>query len=81
MDEFRRMVKSELEEQRTDPSKLGGRELLEIIIKKWGVAYDIQLRKSKPFGDGSENIYINFMWNYFGQNSFRLSEREYLVSC
>lgn len=27
--------------------KLGGRELLDLIIRKWGVAYDIQLRKNK----------------------------------
>lgn len=51
-----------LKEQTIDKSKLGGRELLDLIIRKWGVAYDIQLRKLKPFGDGSENIYINIMW-------------------
>jgi len=67
-----------IEEQRTDPSKFGGRELLELIIKKWGVAYDIQLRKSAPFGEGSENIYINLMWRYFGQKTFPMTEREYL---
>ena len=51
-----------LKEQAIDKTKLGGRELLDLIIRKWGVAYDIQLRKLKPFGDGSENIYINIMW-------------------
>ena len=61
MDEFRKSLYKELEEQNSDPKKLGGRELLETIVKKWGVAYDVQLRKSKPFGDGSENIYLNIM--------------------
>jgi hypothetical protein len=49
-----------------------------MIIRKWGVAYDLQLRKNKPFGDGSEKLYINVMWRYFGQKSFPMNEREYL---
>jgi hypothetical protein len=49
-----------------------------MIVKKWGVAYDIQLRKSKPFGDASKNIYINVMWRYFGQTSFPMDEKEYM---
>lgn len=52
--------------------------MLELIVKKWGVAYDIQIRKNKPFGDASKNIYINVMWRYFGQKSFPMDEREYL---
>ena len=38
-----------LKEEAVDKSgiKLGGRELLDLIIRKWGVAYDIQLRKNK----------------------------------
>ena len=40
-----------LKEEAIDKSggKLGGRELLDLIIRKWGVAYDIQLRKNKVF--------------------------------
>lgn len=67
-----------LREETKDKSRLGGRELLELIVKKWGVAYDIQLRKSKPFGEASKNIYVNIMWRYFGQSSFPMDEREYL---
>eukprot|EP01038_Epipyxis_sp_PR26KG_P005266 gene5266-7317_t len=50
MDQYRKAVLEVLKssETRTD-GKLGGRELLEIIVKKWGVAYDLQLRKSAPF--------------------------------
>jgi len=80
MDEYRRTVLDTIKAQSgsKDDKKLGGRELLELMIRKWGVAYDIQLRKNKPFGDGSENIYINVMWRYFGQKSFPMDEREYL---
>mmetsp|Transcript_1717 Transcript_1717/g.1865 ORF Transcript_1717/g.1865 Transcript_1717/m.1865 type:complete len:197 (+) Transcript_1717:160-750(+) len=80
MDNYRKAVLNVLKEEQIDKSgvKLGGRELLDMIIRKWGVAYDIQLRKNKPFGDGSANIYINVMWRYFGQKSFPMDEREYL---
>ena len=78
MDEYRQAVLGVLASQTTSPSKLGGREFLEMVIKKWGVAYDIQLRKNTPFGEGSGNIYLNVMWRYFGQKSFPLDEREYL---
>ena len=66
MDEYRKAVLDVLKSQATDKTKLGGRELLELIIRKWGVAYDIQLRKNAPFGEGSANIYVNVMWRYFG---------------
>ena len=78
MDEYRRAIGKVLKAQRLDDSKLGGRELLDLIIRKWGVAYDIQVRKSSPFGEASGNIYLNVMWNYFGQKSFSMDEREYL---
>lgn len=67
-----------VQEEALDKSKLGGRELLDLILRKWGVAYDLQLRKNAAFGEGSENIYINVMWKYCGQKSFRMTEREYM---
>lgn len=78
MDQYRKAVLDVLKAESPQQGKLGGRELLEMIVKKWGVAYDLQLRKTKPFGDGSENIYVNVMWRYFGQKSFPMNEREYL---
>ena len=78
MDEYRNAVLNVIKNQTPSEGKLGGREFLEIIIKKWGVAYDIQLRKNTPFGEGSANIYLNVMWSYFGMKSFRMDEREYL---
>ena len=60
MDEYRKAVINILKESNfKEDGKLGGRELLELLVRKWGVAYDLQLRKNKPFGEGSANIYIN----------------------
>lgn len=77
MDEYRKAVIGVLNEYKK-PGKFGGRDLLEMLVKKWGAAYDIQLRKNAPFGEASGNIYVNVMWRYFGQKSFPMSEREYL---
>eukprot|EP01041_Mallomonas_annulata_P005801 gene5801-11705_t len=74
MDEYRKAVINTLKtlqkENKDTDGKLGGRQLLEMIIRKWGVPYDVQLRKNTPFGE--------VMWRYFGQKSFPMSEREYL---
>lgn len=78
MDEYLKVCVNTIKTQSPSLIKLEGKELLEIIIKKWGVAYDVQLQKSKTLGEGSENIYLSIMWKYFGQKSFSLSEREYL---
>lgn len=78
MDDYRKAVLRALEAENKSDGKFGGRDLLQMIIKKWGVAYDVQLRKNSPFGDASANIYINIMWRYFGQKSFPMNEREYL---
>jgi hypothetical protein len=64
MDEYRKAVINILKESNfKEDGKLGGRELLELLVRKWGVAYDLQLRKNKPFGEGSANIYINGIIN------------------
>jgi len=78
MEKYRKNMMKVLNEDSTDSGKLGGRELLEIIIRKWGVAYDIQVRKNTPFGESSGNVYLNVMWRYFGQKSFPMDERAYL---
>lgn len=59
MDEYRKAVVKVLQETQGESGKLGGRELLELLVRKWGVAYDLQIRKSAPFGEGSANIYVN----------------------
>ena len=44
MDEYRKAVVKVLQETQGETGKLGGRELLEILVRKWGVAYDLQIR-------------------------------------
>ena len=78
MDDYRNAIINVITQETRNSGKFGGRELLKLLIKKWGVAYDIQLRKNSPFGEASSNIYINIMWRYFGQKSFPMTEREYL---
>ena len=49
-----------------------GQELQQILLAKWGVSYDIQLRRRKG------KIFVQIMWKYLEQVSFPLSEAEYL---
>ncbi|OKH17260.1 DUF3067 family protein [[Limnothrix rosea] IAM M-220] len=48
-----------------------GSELREIVWRKWGRSFDVQLRQIK--GDW----YLQVMWKYLEQVSFPLSEQEY----
>ena len=78
MEEYRKSILNIIKESTPDDRKLGGREILNLLISKWGAAYDLQIRVNAPFGEESANVYINVMWQYFGQKSFRMEEREYL---
>jgi len=78
MDQYRLAVVQILQEQNLSDEQLGGKELLSIIIKKWGVPYDLQLRKADVFGEASRNIYVNVMWKYDGQKSYGKTEQEYM---
>lgn len=78
MDQYREAVVNVLKLQNLSDEKLGGKELLSIIIKKWGVPYDLQLRKAEMFGEASRNIYVNVMWKYYGQKSYGKTEQEYM---
>jgi len=78
MEDYRKAVVNALQSQASRDGDFGARDMLGLLIKKWGVAYDVQLRKNTPFGEGSGNIYVNIMWRYFGQKSFPMDEREYL---
>jgi hypothetical protein len=78
MEEYRKSILNIIKQSEPDDRKLGGREILNLLINKWGAAYDLQIRKNTPFGEESANVYINVMWQYFGQKSFRMEEREYL---
>ncbi|AFY39705.1 hypothetical protein Lepto7376_3508 [[Leptolyngbya] sp. PCC 7376] len=48
-----------------------GNELREIIWRKWGRSFDVQLRQIKG------EWYLQVMWKYLEQVSFPLSEPEY----
>ena len=78
MEEYRKSLLNIIKEAEPDDTKLGGWEILNLLVNKWGAAYDLQIRKNSPFGEESANVYINVMWQYFGQKSFRMNEREYM---
>ena len=48
-----------------------GRELRQLLINKWGQAYDLQFRRTQG------KIFLQIMLKYFGQVSFPLSETDY----
>ncbi|MGK7928410.1 MAG: DUF3067 family protein [Spirulina sp.] len=47
-------------------------ELRALLLRKWGRSYDVRLRQTKG------TIYLQVMWKYLEQQSFPLSEAEYL---
>ncbi|WP_416309617.1 DUF3067 family protein [Spirulina sp. 06S082] len=49
-----------------------GEELRALLLKKWGRSYDVRLRQTKG------TIYLQVMWKYLEQQSFPLTEMEYL---
>ncbi|AFY72608.1 Protein of unknown function (DUF3067) [Synechococcus sp. PCC 7502] len=51
---------------------MNGRDLQQLIQTKWGHSYDLQLRRSQG------RIWLQVMWRYLEQQSFPLSEAEYL---
>ena len=48
-----------------------GEQLHQLLLKKWGYSYDVQLRKVRG------KIYVQVMWKYLEQASFPLSPQEY----
>ncbi len=50
---------------------MNGVELRELLWRKWGRSYDIQLRQIKG------EWYLQVMWKYLEQVSFPLSEAQY----
>jgi len=48
-----------------------GKDLHELLLEKWGVSYDLQIRKIKG------RVFLQVMWKYLEQASFPLSEEEY----
>ncbi len=53
--------------------KMTGSDLRQLVLEKWGRSYDVQLRR---VGD---RVSLLVMWRYLEQQSFPLSEEEYLA--
>lgn len=49
-----------------------GEELQKILFDKWGCSYDVQLRSTRG------KIFFQVMWKYLEQNSFPMTEEQYL---
>lgn len=50
-----------------------GQELRQLLIAKWGVSYDVQLRRTKG------KIFVQIMWKYLEQVSFPMTETDYIA--
>ena len=50
-----------------------GQDLRQLLLDKWGRSYDIQVRRTQG------KIFVLIMWKYLEQQSFPLSEAEYLA--
>ena len=48
-----------------------GKDLHQLLLEKWGLSYDLQIRKIKG------KVFLQVMWKYLEQASFPLSEEEY----
>ncbi|MEM9215024.1 MAG: DUF3067 family protein [Cyanobacteria bacterium P01_F01_bin.150] len=49
-----------------------GEELQQLIVGKWGVSFDVQLKR------GQNKCWLQVMWRYLEQKSFPLTEEQYI---
>lgn len=80
MDAFREMLSdswaTDTAKQAYDDGEFDGYKFRDLIVEQWGAAYDIQIKREMFLG--KPMLYLNVMWKYLGQQSFYLSEQEYL---
>ncbi|MGB3533223.1 MAG: DUF3067 family protein [Microcoleaceae cyanobacterium] len=50
-----------------------GQELQQLLQQKWGVSYDVQLRRVRG------QIFLQIMWRYLEQASFPMTQSDYLA--
>ncbi|KAI7845516.1 hypothetical protein COHA_000939 [Chlorella ohadii] len=56
------------------PTKpITGEELRQLVLDKWGVSYDVTLQRR------GKNMYLHVMWKFLEQQSFPLTEEEYMA--
>ncbi|MEB3229814.1 MAG: DUF3067 family protein [Leptolyngbyaceae bacterium] len=49
-----------------------GTELQQLLVDKWGVSFDVQLKRSHG------KFWVQIMWRYLEQQSFPMTAQEYL---
>ena len=52
---------------------MSGKDLHQLLLKKWGRSYGIQLRRTQG------KIFLQVMWKYLEQASFPMTEAEYFA--
>ncbi|MEL7038790.1 MAG: DUF3067 family protein [Cyanobacteria bacterium J06592_8] len=50
-----------------------GKELHQLLLDKWGVSYDVQLRRTRG------KVFLQIMWKYLEQMSFPMNEADYIA--
>jgi len=78
-DAFRDLLNDSWETEKAkspDDGEFDGYKFRDLIVAHWGAAYDIQIKRESFLG--KPMIFFNVMWKYYGQQSFPLSEQEYL---
>lgn len=53
-------------------NELTGSQLRELLMRKWGRSYDVSIQKR------GTRVFLHVFWKHLGQQSFPLSESEYM---
>jgi len=53
--------------------RITGEELRQLVVQKWGRSYDVRLHKR------NSKMYLQVMWKFLEQQSFPLTEEEYMA--
>jgi len=78
VEKFREKLERSLgEEKKNYRDTLDGIQLRALLLQRYGLSYDIRL-KVTPWFSGKYLLTANIMWLYAEQQSFPLSEHEYL---
>eukprot|EP00960_Hanusia_phi_P001119 30255-Hanusia_phi.AAC.2 len=73
---FRSLMQQSWTGKKGESAEFDGYAFRDLIVEKWGVPYDIQIKRE--YFLGKPMIFYNVMWKWCGQQSFPLTETEYL---
>jgi len=73
----RRALAEQFQKENDQHENFDGYKLRDLLLNKWGRSYDIQL-KGTPWMNGQTLVTVNIMWKYQEQQSFHLSQEDYL---